>query len=151
MGFLNIYRAILQAGLLYVETAPFIYFTERHAAYVEKMRAFFKAVDQDQLEVVTSTITLPETLIKPIHQSNTILIKRYRTMFFNTKGVSLHSVTPTVGNIAAELRARYNLRTPDAIHLATAIETDCDAFLTNDSQLKRVKEVTVWVLDDLAV
>lgn len=52
---------------------------------------------------------------------------------------------------AADLRARYNLRTPDAVQIATAIDTGCDAFLTNDIALKRVTEICVIVLSELTL
>jgi predicted nucleic acid-binding protein len=44
---------------------------------------------------------------------------------------------------AAELRARYNLKTPDALQVATAIETGCNAFLTSDMRLKRITELRI--------
>lgn len=48
---------------------------------------------------------------------------------------------------AADLRAKYSwLKTPDAIHLAAAIESGCDAFLTNDRRLERCTEIKVEVL-----
>jgi predicted nucleic acid-binding protein len=50
---------------------------------------------------------------------------------------------------AADLRARYNLRTPDALQVATAIAAGCDAFLTNDAALQCVSELRVLVLDQL--
>jgi hypothetical protein len=46
--------------------------------------------------------------------------------------------TTYVAERAAELRARYNLRTPDALQVATALVRRCEAFLTNDARLKRV-------------
>jgi predicted nucleic acid-binding protein len=46
------------------------------------------------------------------------------------------------------LRARYNLRTPDALQVATALVRRCEAFLTNDARLKRVTEIRVLTLDD---
>ncbi len=47
---------------------------------------------------------------------------------------------------AAELRAKYQIRTPDALQLASALTASCDAFLTNDAKLQRVTEVRVLVL-----
>ena len=41
------------------------------------------------------------------------------------------------------------LRTPDALQIACALETDCQALLTNDDRLRRVKEMRVVVLDAL--
>jgi predicted nucleic acid-binding protein len=47
------------------------------------------------------------------------------------------------------LRAGYNLRTPDALQIATAVELNCQAFLTNDKQLQPVAELRVLILDEL--
>lgn len=53
-----------------------------------------------------------------------------------------------IADKAADLRARYNLTLTDAFQLAIAIQAECDAFLTNDSDLKRVKEIPVLVLSE---
>jgi hypothetical protein len=50
---------------------------------------------------------------------------------------------------AASIRARYRLRTPDAIHLATAILEGVDVFLTNDRDLLQVREVPILLIDEL--
>jgi predicted nucleic acid-binding protein len=47
------------------------------------------------------------------------------------------------------LRARYNLTLTDAFQLAVAIQTECDAFLTNDIDLKRVTEIPIIVLSEV--
>lgn len=47
---------------------------------------------------------------------------------------------------AAGLRARYGVRTADAIHLATALVAGASAFVTTDRRLARVKEIEVRVL-----
>jgi predicted nucleic acid-binding protein len=49
---------------------------------------------------------------------------------------------------AAELRARYNLTLDDAFQVAVCPVSGCDAFLTNDSELKRVSEINAIVLDE---
>ena len=56
-----------------------------------------------------------------------------------------------VGDAAAELRARYNVSLTDAFQVAAALAGLCDAFLTNDTALRRVTELVVLVLDDLTV
>jgi predicted nucleic acid-binding protein len=60
-------------------------------------------------------------------------------------------VSLAIADSAARLRARYNLRTPDALHVATAINAGCQAFLTNDNTLKRVTELSILILDDLEI
>lgn len=47
---------------------------------------------------------------------------------------------------AAQLRARYNLTLTDALQVAVALETGCDALLTNDLTLKKVSELGIIVL-----
>jgi len=44
------------------------------------------------------------------------------------------------------LRSRHRFKTPDAIHLATAIEEHADVFLTGDDDLKRCTDVKIEVL-----
>lgn len=39
------------------------------------------------------------------------------------------------------MRAKYNIHTPDALQVATAIERQADYFLTNDLRLKAVTEI----------
>lgn len=94
-------------------------------------------------------ITLTETLMKPIQVGDQFLIDAYNELLTETDYVRLISITPVIAEKAAHLRARYNLRTPDALHLATAIEAGCDAFLTNDLGLNRLTEVQVLILDKL--
>jgi predicted nucleic acid-binding protein len=47
---------------------------------------------------------------------------------------------------AAQLRADLNLKTPDALHLAAAIEAGCDRVLTNDNRLSKCTDIPVEVL-----
>jgi predicted nucleic acid-binding protein len=48
-----------------------------------------------------------------------------------------------------DLRARYPVRTPDALQIAAALSNGCQAFLTNDKRLKPVSELKILVLDDI--
>lgn len=50
---------------------------------------------------------------------------------------------------AAEIRAHYELRTPDAIMLATAAESGATLVIANDSAWPRVREIDVLLLRDL--
>lgn len=134
-----------------IETAPFIYFTESRAGYVEKMRAIFALLIQQDSEIVASTIVLPECLMKPLREKDFQVVKAYTALFEQTSGINLWSVDSAVARRAADLRATYNLRTPDALHVATALQSNCDAFLTNDFGLKRVQEIRVLLLDELEI
>jgi predicted nucleic acid-binding protein len=49
------------------------------------------------------------------------------------------------------MRVKYNLKLPDALQIATALETGCDAFLTDDKALKRLTELKILVLYELEI
>jgi predicted nucleic acid-binding protein len=65
--------------------------------------------------------------------------------------LSLQNIDLNIAETAAQLRAQYNLKTPDAFQLATAIEGKCTAFLTNDRALQKVLAIRVIVLEDMTV
>jgi predicted nucleic acid-binding protein len=48
--------------------------------------------------------------------------------------------------LATELRARFNLRTPDALHYATAVDCGARVFLTGDLAFARLTEIPVELL-----
>lgn len=134
---------------IYIDTAPLIYYVEANPDYVDLMDAILTWLEQHHQQVVLSTLTLTETLVKPMQANDADLQTAYRDLILNTHHVTTYPINVTIAERAAMLRANYKLRTPDAIHLATAILHGCDAFLTNDHKLKRVAEITVLVLDDL--
>jgi predicted nucleic acid-binding protein len=76
-------------------------------------------------------------------------VQEYRSILLYGSNFRLLPVTAAVADSAAYLRACYNLRTPDALHIATAIEAGCDSFLTNDESFKRINELRVLILDEL--
>ncbi len=47
------------------------------------------------------------------------------------------------------LKNGYNLKLPDALQIAVALQANCDALLTNDLVLKRVTELPIIVLSEL--
>jgi predicted nucleic acid-binding protein len=134
---------------LYTETAPLIYYVEEHPTYVAKMDAIIATIEERPIEAVSSVITLTEVLTHPLKLSNARLVLEYRDILLNSGRFRLLQVTSRIAESAADLRARYNLRTPDALHVAAGIDARCDAFLTNDTGIKRVTEIAVLVLDEL--
>lgn len=143
--------ALSGVKLLYMDTSPFIYFTEKRPIYVDKMHKIFRYMADGQLDVITSTIALSECLTKPLKNQDTALATAYSNLFESTNGLSLTPVDSIVARLCADLRARYGLKTPDGLHIATALVTQCNAFLTNDLGLKRVSEIRILMLDELDI
>nr|MBF0223203.1 PIN domain-containing protein [Desulfobulbaceae bacterium] len=49
----------------------------------------------------------------------------------------------------AEYRPKYNMKTPDAILLATAEICGADYVLTNDAEWQKIENLNIVLLDDL--
>ncbi len=139
----------LRGEVVGLDTAPLIYFVEENSAYINMLRPFFLAVDKGEISVVTSIVTLVETLVYPLRQGNINLANRYREILFNTKGLKTFAISQDIAEEAANLRALYNIRTPDAIQMATASIAAASAFLTNDTDLPSTIKLKVLVLDKL--
>ncbi|MEH2240474.1 type II toxin-antitoxin system VapC family toxin [Nostoc sp.] len=141
----------LQGQIVGLDTAPLIYFIEENPNYLNVTGAFFEAMFRGEFSVVTSVLTITEVLVYPLRQGNTVLAQQYRDILLNSQGLTTMEVFPDIAENAAQLRADYNLRTPDAIQMATAIRGGASFFLTNDARLPSLPALSVLVLDRLIV
>lgn len=139
----------LQGQLVGLDTAPLIYFIEENPKYVVMMDAFFAALHHQEFSAVTSAITVTEVLVHPLRSNNEAIAQQYRDILLNSDELTVVDVSPAIAEIAARLRAEHNLRTPDAIQLATAIDSCVTFFLPNDAGLPAIPELQILVLDDL--
>jgi predicted nucleic acid-binding protein len=93
----------------------------------------------------TSRLSWLECRVKPLRACDTKLLALYDA-FFSSPEVEVREISRTVVEKATELRAALNVKTPDALHLASAIISGASAFLTGDKALQRCTEVLVEVL-----
>ena len=96
--------------------------------------------------LITSTITLLKILVHPYREKDLDLVNRYYGYLTRSHRVNLIPVTPEIADHAAEFRARYGFKTPDAIQLATAASADAGLFLTRDRDFLKQKEIEVGIL-----
>ena len=132
-----------------LDTAPLIYFIEEHPVYLSTVVSFFQAVSKNELQVVTSTISLTEVLVRPLRQNDADLARQYREILQNSEGISCAPLSSEIAEEAARLRSENNIRTPDAIQMATAILHGAESFLTNDAGLPSIPNLQLLVLNDL--
>jgi uncharacterized protein len=95
--------------------------------------------------LLTSRLTRLECRVKPMRAGDSALLSLYDA-FFARAEVMLLEVNEAVLEKATEVRATLNLKTPDAIHLASAILAGATAFLAGDRNLARCTEVRVEIL-----
>lgn len=144
MGQLN----IPAASIVYVDTAIIIYSIEKFPNYFPLLEPMWKQLQTSQIQVITSELTLLETLVMPLRNANTDLISRYEAMLLSSE-IALIPINQAILKAAASIRSTTNLKTPDAIHAATALNLGCTIFLTNDAGLRNVPALSVVVLKDI--
>ena len=131
-----------------IDTAPIIYFIEHHVKYRDVIRPVFVEIDSGNIEAITSTITLLEVLVHPLRTGDEVLAEKYRDILLSSKGLTTFEIFHEVSEMASRLRAKYSIRTPDAIQIAVGIQYGAGNFLTNDPNLRKVSEIKVLILDD---
>jgi predicted nucleic acid-binding protein len=101
-----------------------------------------------KIDAITSTVTLSEVLVLPFKMKNETLAEKYREILLYSDGLTTFEIFHDVSELSSRLRAKYSIRTPDAIQIAVGIIYGADTFLTNDSSLKRVIDIKIVVLED---
>ena len=134
-----------------MDTAPVIYFFERDPRYWDIVSPIFQRVDDGLLMAVTSPVTLAECLVLPYRRGDLFLMREFVDGVVHGNNTLFLPITDEIACKAAELRAVYRLALSDAFQIATCLMSGCDAFLTNDRELRRVKEVKVLVLEEMDI
>jgi predicted nucleic acid-binding protein len=131
---------------IYLDACSIIYFVEAssrfHSAVVSRL---LQTQSDPRSRLLSSRLSLLECRIQPIRQRDNELLTTYDS-FFSTSRLVLIDVSDAVLERAAVLRADHGFTTPDAIHLASAIEVKADTFLTGDASLARCPGLVVEIL-----
>jgi len=138
----------LRGSRICIDTAPFIYFIEKDPKYLSILRPIFAEIDAGKIDALTSTITLLEVLVLPFKTKNESLAEKYREILLYAEGLTTFEIFHEVSELSSKLRAKYSIRTPDAIQIAVGIIYGADTFLTNDFELKKVHDIRVVTLED---
>ena len=126
----------VRVGPVGVDTAAFIYLIERHPRFSPVVRPLFEAAERGVVRLVTSELTLLEVLVVPYRAGDPELAAQYAALLERGRGLSLVPMDRAQLRSAAQLRAFYGLRTPDALQVSAALSLECTAFLTNDRRLR---------------
>jgi predicted nucleic acid-binding protein len=144
MGTLN----IPASSLVYVDTSPVIYSVEKFPEYVPLLAPLWLRLQAREIEIVSSELILMETLVLPLRNSNSSLINAYEQLLISSE-MRLIPISQSILREAANLRATTNLKTPDAIHAATALSVNCNQFITNDKGFRNIPGLPVVILSDV--
>lgn len=126
-----------------VDSMILIYFTEDHPKFADQVEGILKKASH----ITISTIGFGEILAGFEKKNDKKGKLGFLSFLESLENISIISFTKQEALIFAKLRAKYpSIKPPDAIHLATAISSGVDYFLTNDKKLTKVEEIPVKVL-----
>ncbi len=133
-----------QGASVLVDTAPWIYVLESHPQFADRFVGLFEAAAKGHVLIALSTITLAEVLTGPFKAGQTALAKRYEKALLQYRVVD---VSAPIAALAAQLRAQYRLKLPDALQLATALDMGATALVTHDRDFSQVTGLDILTGD----
>ncbi|MFH1476243.1 MAG: PIN domain-containing protein [Verrucomicrobiota bacterium] len=141
---------LLQGGHdIVLDTMIFIYLFEDDQKYGHCCEWLLQQAADGAFTGVITPVTAAELLVKPLLLKRHALADHYRDALRSLPNIRLVGFSPEAGFMAGALKAKYNLPLPDMIQVATAMERNSTALISNDKALQRVKEVNVILLDSL--
>jgi predicted nucleic acid-binding protein len=120
----------------YFDACVAIYYVERNPSYFARIEAVLVPDAGEAVGPVISDLTRLECRVFPLRAGDQELLGRYEA-FFSLGDVGRAEIDHSVFDLATDLRARHNLKTPDALHLAAAINSGCTEIWTNDRRLEQ--------------
>ncbi|MGI6285815.1 PIN domain-containing protein [Neomoorella humiferrea] len=117
---------------LLFDTNTIIYFLQGIPPYNTILNPLFGYIEQQNLEAVISVITEAELLVGPLKKDNKEALTVVQLFLHEFPGLKIIPITRQIGQMAATIRARTNLRLPDALIIATAKVAGCGAIIGND-------------------
>jgi uncharacterized protein len=135
---------------IFWDTNLFIYLFEGEGSLAQRVKQIRQAMIERGDQLLTSTLTLGEILVKPLERQETELAQKYEEAV--TATALMISFDTKAARRYAALRSDRSLRAPDAIQLACAGAAGVDLFITNDARLhsKRVEGIQFIVPLDRA-
>ena len=120
---------------IFWDTNLFVYLIEDRGERAERVAALRRWMIEREDELLTSTLTLGEILVKPMETGDEELMRRYEHAI--GAGATVLPFDDGAARRFAEIRRDRSIRPPDAIQLACASAAGVDLFVTNDDRLTR--------------
>ncbi len=130
---------------LYLDASAIIYSIEGVENLRNAVLAWIKRAESGGGAILTSRLSRLECRVSPLRKGQSAITALYDG-FFIQQAVSLVEIDASVIELATDLRVRHAIKTPDAIHVATAMVSRADLILTGDRGLVRCTEIRVQLI-----
>jgi uncharacterized protein len=133
-----------------LDSVSIVYYIEQNPRYEAAASEIIHRVYGGALSAVASVLAITEILIPAYKVGDLRAARQVRSALERIPNLEIVEVDAGIADLAAQLRAKHNLRTADAIHVATALESGMDWIVSNDRMLRRVEAegIRVWLFDD---
>jgi predicted nucleic acid-binding protein len=91
---------------------------------------------------------MTELLVLPYRDKNEHRVDAYYALLSTYPNLKWIAPDLETADLAAKLRARHRLRTPDALQAATALRATATGLITNDPAFARIQEFETAILDE---
>lgn len=106
-------------GSIYIDTSVAIYTIEGNPDYYSLLQPLWSKFYAGEIQIISSELILMEVLVVRLRNGNNFLVTDYQEVLLSSQ-VQLIPISQLILRQAANLRATSKLKTPDAIHAATA-------------------------------
>lgn len=133
--------------LVALDSNIFIYYFDQNPEFGQSAKAIFDKLSSDQLRAITSEITTTELLSHPKLSEKEV--REMDRQFLDIPNLEVLNIDHNLVLEAAKIRRKYGFRLADSIQLATAKLSRAKAFISNDQNLKKFKELKIILISEI--
>ena len=134
---------------VYIDTNVFIYFLSRHPSYFDASALIMNACAESRLFGFTGDAAVAEVMAGAYKHPDPTLAVGFKSFFSQKNFLTIAAHDAQTFDAAAKLVAKGGLKFIDALHVATAVNSQCRYFLTNDKGIKSSAYLVVVQLEML--
>jgi predicted nucleic acid-binding protein len=135
---------------IFIDTSIFSYVITQYSKYLEMAEQVLYSVQSHDTEGITSIVALVEILTIAEQAGDAEASRGYEIYLRNFPHLSIKEVDFDIARVAAQLRGKFKLKTPDALQIATALVSNVDLIITNNKQWRgKTADIPLIILDEL--
>lgn len=131
--------------LVYSDSVILMYFFDHTGPFNVRATARLASLAAAKDRLAISDLVRLEYRVKLLKTGDRVKLALFDA-FCAQPDVQVVPITTAVFDRATVIRATHNFKLADSLHLAAAVESGCDHFLTNDTRLSGFPDIPLEVL-----
>jgi predicted nucleic acid-binding protein len=138
--------ALAGHSMIALDTCVLVYYLEDSPSFGQQAETVVTGIVAGRSQAILATLALLELQVGPYAQQEHDVANDYYDLITHLPNTHWIPLSLEIADRAARLRAEYRIKTPDAIHVATALEAGATLFVTNDRDLPAVTGIDYLML-----